>query len=232
MGSCRDVVRCAVTFSEGTLIEGIDAFGLIDRDYWPEEYFSALPEKVYALDAHEVESLLCARQVFLAVASHLGKTKESAEDAYQEFILQAKEKFNEGLALKQISQRFRKRCEHLLRNSVNSLSTSGSKEEVRTAHIQDMSPSNWPVSPETIYDEESARIQQAIAGDEDTFFRLLPGKVYFSLLVRQLDVTKKRYFELVVNALCSSQSQPLFGLGDELRRVFHSLLPAPLSKAP
>lgn len=66
--SCENVVKCTAVFAESSLVVGVQAIGVVDRDYWPVEFLQALPSQVRPLPVHEVENLFCISGVFAAVA--------------------------------------------------------------------------------------------------------------------------------------------------------------------
>lgn len=66
VGSCEDVIKCVEVFNDNPVVNGLNAIGLIDRDYWPEEYFNSIPSEVHVLPVHEVESLICVKGVFFS----------------------------------------------------------------------------------------------------------------------------------------------------------------------
>jgi len=86
VGSCRDVIKCTTAFSESSILSGVTAIGIIDSDYWPESFLSSLPSGINILPFHEIESLLCHKPVFLALARHMGKNANEANQIYIEFI--------------------------------------------------------------------------------------------------------------------------------------------------
>jgi len=63
VGASSDVVRCAVSFGRSDLVAGLDAIGIVDRDYWPDRYVSNLPAEVVCLAVHEVENFFCLPDV-------------------------------------------------------------------------------------------------------------------------------------------------------------------------
>ena len=201
------------------------AIGLIDRDYWPDLFLNSLPNGVTALPAHEIESLFCIKEMFIAVAKHLGRTDSHANTLYLEFCSEAASRFREGLLLKQISERFKTRCMEQVNRSLNSLHIEGSEADVRGNHCSALSPEKWSIAPDSIFDEEKATIEIAIQTPYESLIKLLPGKVYLGILANKLGLEKAAYVDLVVDALSAADKEPLHTLGVELRNALVGVLP-------
>ena len=223
--SCKDVIKCATTFKESNLIDGVTAIGIIDRDYWPEVFLNSTPSSITVLPAHEIEALLCLKAVFKAIASHLGINDHDIDVLYDEFCTEASSRFKDGLLLKQISERFRLRCSEQVNCSLNSLKVEGDESDVRNNHCATLAPENWNISPEVIFDEESTYIKSVLVSPFENFIRVLPGKVYFGILVKKLGLSREAYTDLISNALRSQEGDPLKLLGDNLRGIFNEILP-------
>lgn len=225
VGSCKDVIRCATTFGEAEIMAGVSAIGVIDSDYWPDIFINALPDNIYPIQAHEIESLLCHRDIFLSVASHLGREAGASAALYEDFLAESARLFVGGLYLKQISERFRTRCSEQVNIALNSLSVAGTEEEVLANHIDSLSPANWNIAPEVIFNEEKALLDQALAAPFESFLLRFPGKVYFNNLVGKLGMSKSAYIDLLSNALESSEGEQLYELGTRLRQTLSQVLP-------
>ncbi len=225
VGSCRDVIKCSSAFCESEIISGVTAIGLIDLDYWPNQFLDSLPDEVTPLPVHEIESLFCIKGLFVAVANHLGITPSEADTLYLEFSLEAATRFRDGLLLKQISERFRARCMDQVNRSLNSLIVDGSEAEVRENHCSALSSDNWSIAPDSIFNEEKATIESALVAPYDSLIKLLPGKVYFNILVHKLGLNKHSYVDLIVNALNAADKEPLHILGVKIRKALENILP-------
>ncbi|BCO09328.1 hypothetical protein GF1_17040 [Desulfolithobacter dissulfuricans] len=224
-GSGKDVVKCTSTFSESTLVFGVDAIGIIDRDYWPQKFIDALPESVSVLSVHEVENLVCVRNVFLCIAKHLGKKSEESEAAYSSFLDKAKRKFDQGLFNKQVSERFKRRCEHEFNMVLNSLNIAADINDVCTQHINAIEPSTWGVTPAAIFNEEKLALESALADNEKDFMAFFPGKVFLRDAAQQLGMTSDSYIDLVCNSLIAAEDDPLSELGALIEQELSAHLP-------
>ncbi len=225
VGSCKDVLKCVATFRENSFIEGVRAIGIIDSDYWPDQFLNSIPDGSHVLPVHEVESLFCDLELFLTISEHFGKTRERSENLYQQFLQEAAARFVGGLLHKQISERFRYRCTEQVNLALNSLSVDGNEAEVRENHRQALAPERWNISPADIFDQEKAVVISAKTAPYSTLLKTLPGKVYFGILVSKLGTTKEIYSDLICGALISAEGQPLFQLGQALRQRLDQLLP-------
>ena len=74
--------------------------------------------------------------------------------------------------------------------------------------------------------EEKARIEAALAPPYDTLLQLLPGKIYFGILVRKIGLEKEAYVDLIVSALQSKQNHQLHELGITIRAALQDYLPS------
>lgn len=225
VGACQNVVKCTTAFSDAGFVEGMEAIGIVDRDYFPDSYFESLPVEVHVLPVHEVESLLCLRPLFLAVADHLGKTLGEAERLYDEFLSEASSRFVGELRLKQASERFRMRCTDQFYQALNGLTVYDNEDEVRAAHARALEPGLWSISPGPLFDEELAVVDSAIGEGGLELLRVLPGKVYFPKLASKLGIDKSTYVELISDSLLADSGESLFSLGDRVRRCLADILP-------
>lgn len=223
LGSSTAVIRSAETFAESKLVSGMQAVGIIDRDYWPERFLDKLPDVVKPLGVHELENLLCLRSVFTAVAKHLGKAESEA--LYESFIGRAKDQFAGGFLNKQISERFRRRCENEFNTALNALSVNEDIGEMAKSHIEELNPNKWATSPTELLSEERARLEEALASDEVEFLRYFPGKTFIYFAAEALGMGRDSYVQLICSALEAEGEQSLTQLGIELEQCLCNFLP-------
>ncbi|MFP4642610.1 MAG: DUF4435 domain-containing protein [Dehalococcoidia bacterium] len=225
VGACQEVVKCTTAFSDAVFVEGMQAIGIIDRDYFPDSYLESLPQTVHVLPVHEIESLLCFRSLFVAIACHLGKPCAEAATLYEEFLSEARARFSGELRLKQASERFRLRCTDQFYRALNGLTVSGTEDEVRATHAGALEPAVWSIPPGQLFDEELAVVDSAIGTSESELLRVLPGKVYFPLLVRKLGIDKSTYVDLLSDSLLAEEGDSLVELGQQVREILAGILP-------
>ena len=226
VGSCRDVIRCTTSFRNNRLLANVTAIGIIDRDYWPDNFIEALPDGLNTLPVHEIESLFCYRTVFEAVAAHLGKQKPEADALYNEFLAEAKRKFDGAFLTKQISERFRARCEAQVRDRLNDLEIDADLVKVKANHCGALSQPIMDINlAGKIFDEESKRVEQALAGTEKEFLVVLPGKAYWGILTEKLGLEKSTYTDLIIDALRADDEADLSALGKSIRQKLEKIIP-------
>ena len=226
VGSCRDVIQCAQAFSRPEVIIGMNALGIIDRDYWPQEFLESLPDNVFVLEAQEVESLLCNREISGAIAEHLGLKADAYAEQYDSFLETTAARFTAGLKHKQISERFKRRIEGKLNGALNGLHVADSAEETKESHKGIFDAQLWPASPSDVFDEEAELIECALEAPFEDLLRFLPGKVYLPDLCKVLGMSKVAYVDLVARALEAEVDSNIGVLGQTIRAELSNLLPA------
>jgi hypothetical protein len=89
-GSCDKVIEATKAMRADNRLHHVDARGIVDRDYRSDEEVEALAARgIGTLKVAEIENLLCAIPVVRAVASHLGRDPDSAEDTAKELVFDA-----------------------------------------------------------------------------------------------------------------------------------------------
>ncbi len=227
VGSCRDVVETVTRFADTKLVVGLTAIGVIDRDYWPDDYLNSLDGSISVLPVHEIENLLLLEGIFTAVAKHLGKSE--TDQLYNKFIQYVKSKFKENseLLIYQVSERFKRRAESEFFSAINGLKPQSSTEETRDLYAHRLTPSNWQTPPVDLFQTEQKIIEEALDGPVDKFLKVLPGKVFFGDIEKFLGIDRTAYVDLVCAALkVTDYSQnSLHALGKQIENALESLLP-------
>ena len=177
------------------------------------------------LPYHEVECLLCREQILSAVAAHLGSSGTQIETQYQEFVTRAKAKSRGGFLNKQMSERFRRRCEFATEAVLNGLKLDEHIEVLETQHVAALDPSVWSVPATVIFREERQRFEQALTGAFEECLKVLPGKEFLGLAAEAVGMERDAYVGLICSALSSSDNS-LRELGSELEVQLISILPA------
>ena len=111
VGTCTDVRNATRSFGNSRLVEGVEAIGIVDRDYWPSRQISALGRDVLVLPVHEIESLYCLEAVFRALAHYLAVPFSEIDIKYDEFLAAMRSHFAGPVLAKQVSERFKRRME-------------------------------------------------------------------------------------------------------------------------
>lgn len=226
VGSCRDVIKCTDAFSNSTIVQGMRAIGIVDRDYWPDTFLNSLSDSVHVLPAHEIESLLCHKTIFLAVSKHLGKTEEESEKFYDEFLNEAAGRFIGTLKNKQVLERFKIRCMDQFQRALNALKVQESDAATHQNNEEELDPSKWATHPMEIMNTERNIIDVALSNPDEHLVRVLPGKVYWPLLSNKLGLSKDTYIKLIVDALVANDTSPLSSIRNDLRAAMNKLMPA------
>jgi len=228
VGSCRDVVETVARFADTKLVVGLTAIGVVDRDYWPDNYLNSFDDSIHVLPVHEIENLLLLKGIFTAVAKHLGKSETN--QLYDEFIQYAKSKFkgNGELLIYQVSERFKRRAESEFFSAINGLKPESSTEETRNLYAQRLTPSNWQTSPVDLFQTEQKIIEEALDGPVDKFLKVLPGKVFFADIEKFLGIDRTAYVGLICAALkvTDDSQDSLHGLGKQIENTLEPILPS------
>ncbi len=233
VGSCSDVIKCVEVFNSNPVLNGVNAIGLIDRDYWPDDYLSSLPPSVHVLPLHEVESILCSKGVFEAVSKHVGLEQSEIDEKYNEFIAGAKSRFNDLLINKQILERVKRKTELQIIGVLNRLTPDSDCQQLKDNYTRALNVINWSFSPDEFFDDESNLVRSSLNSTDEEFLKIFPGKTIYSLAAEKVGVTVDRYFSLISTALNISDKlsrQPefsagLIGLKTDLIRAIEGILP-------
>ncbi len=225
VGSCSEVIQCTIAFGNSKIISGVSSLGIIDRDYWPDDYLTSLPAEVHCLPLHEIENLYCLRGVFEAIGNHLSISPQQIGDKYNEFLRKAKSIFKDGLLCKQVSERFKKRHERQFFTLLNTLRMSDDLDQLKLQYLEAMKSENWAVDPNVVFDEESKRVQDSLVTDEE-FLKIMPGKSFYSIAADELGLTISRYKELIHSSLTAEEGSELWKTGQSIQQTFESYLPS------
>lgn len=228
VGSCSRVEQCVEVFNTGRVVKGGEAIGIIDRDYFPEAYFSALPAGVYPLKVHEIENLFCLPAVFGAVGKHLQIPDQEISTRYERFLESARTVFRGGGLYRQILERAKRFAEIQNRRLLNAVASHADLSVVKANFIGAFNPENWGYNAAAVFEEEERTVRNAVNGPADEFLRVLPGKDYLNIAAGELGMLPGRYIDLVISSLKhrgepnSSKAQ----LHDELESAFADYLPS------
>ena len=149
-----------------------------------------------------------------------------SEELYREFLNEAAAQFTGKLKNKQVSERFKNRCADQFNRALNALRVQESDVSMRQNHEEELNPSKWATPPQDIMDAELTIVDLAVSSPDEHLIRVLPGKVYWSLLIRKLGLSRDAYIGLIVDALVANDSSPLSSLRDKLREVMDEFMPA------
>jgi ABC-type lipoprotein export system ATPase subunit len=228
VGSCDNVIRCVQAFNEARLVTSVECIGTIDRDYWPDSYLDSLPDAVHALPFHEIESLLSTRGVFAAVATHQGVSK-GVDDRYDAGLLESRQTFVGGKLCKQVSERFKRRCEIAALSVLSGLKQSDTLSDLEVLHVNAVAELHRKIQADTIFREERETIEDALSGTDQTFLKILPGKGALGALSKKLNLTIEGYVKLIKSGLEAKPDSDLYVFGQHLDHALKPFLPNRMS---
>jgi len=226
--SCEDVIRCVVALKGSRVAASLEAIGIIDRDYRPDRFIKALPDGVWPLPCHEVESLLAAPAVVAAVAAHVGASFD--KDSYMTSLrdsVSPDQRHRVGI------RRWRVSVEPLMQGLASTVGGSDLSLEELAAQLPTLlDPTKWPFDPVQILQDEKAVVENALdAGTAGDLLAVVPGKQLVALAARACGLAQGRYEELVCTALVSTQMS-MRTLQAELAAALSGMLPPRQARAP
>lgn len=224
VGPSSDVVRCTVAFGKDKVVQGGEALGVIDRDYWPDTYLDALPNSVWVLGVHELENLYCLEAVYRALGEHLCIERSQLDGRYAEFRRRGRGQFSGMLLNKQISERFKQRCSGAFERHMHQAQILEDVTGMAASHADAARASGWQVPPEDIFEQERLLVQSALDGSDAEFHRVLPGKVLLTMAATTLGITAERYHGIICAAL-SGKHENLQPAGQKIEAALAEHLP-------
>jgi hypothetical protein len=148
-----------------------------------------------------VECLLCREKLFRAVGTHLGRSGAEVDRLYQSFVARAKSKCVGGFLHKQISERFRRRCEYATDAVLNALGLDEDIIVLEQKHVAALDPTAWPVPAAEIFKEERQKIEDALATNFEECLKLIPAKEFLHLAAEAIGMDRNAYVKLICSAL-------------------------------
>jgi energy-coupling factor transporter ATP-binding protein EcfA2 len=205
VGSSEVVKRCVQVLKSGLPIKNAQPVGIVDRDYWDDATLKAFrDEGLHVLDVHELESLLCIKSAYLAVAAYLNVP--NAEGTYEDALAKAKNAFQGAAREKQVLERAKRAAESKLLGLLNTVAPAASATAVKTSFVAALDHRNWGFDPSAVFDDAERTVAGALAGPPEQFLRILPGKTYLGHFAQSLGVSASRYLELIVSLLSAPES--------------------------
>ncbi len=206
VGSCEDVRQCVSAFRVERITTGIEAFGYIDRDGWPDEYLNSDPNiKVHPVS--EIEGYLCLEPVFKALGVYNGLNESETATRYNAFLSGAKDHIKGIVLNKEILNRAKKRVEMDQKALLNPIKPHVEIEELRRTFQSAMPSGGWNNYFATVFAEEEARISASHSGSTTEFIRDFPAKSYYSQAADQLNLTPDAMIRTLGLALKLSEKE-------------------------
>jgi ABC-type cobalamin/Fe3+-siderophores transport system ATPase subunit len=223
IGSNEMVIRATGVLRGTNLVVGLDAIGIVDRDFHSDESLAALPEGVTALQVHEIESLYCLPTVVHSVARHLGKAASFTEIEYLAWLRSKVSPLQRNVV---VIERWKRQVEGPLLALIGDVQARAEDMETLISdvpHVFDQS--RWDFSPGEILSAERALVEEKVASRTATdFLAYMPGKSLISLASERVGFDKDDYRQLVNSALAGDDER-LAQLGSELAAALEPFLP-------
>jgi len=200
VGGCNSVRECVSVFRANQVTGGLEAFGYIDRDAWPESYLnSARFVRPHAVS--EIEGLFCIKSVFLALAIFNGSDAAEAAAQFTAFAAEARSAFT-GVALnKEILNRSKLRVEIEQKALFNPIKPNPDLAALRSGFCGVAPTGGWTSYLTGVFAEEESRLNNSLSGPEDAFLKDLPAKSYFAVAAKHLKFVPEKMVETLCNAL-------------------------------
>ena len=221
VGDWNRVIRCADAVASSGIATALSAVGVIDGDYHPDTFKSALPQGTTVLMVHETESLFCIADLVLAVCKHVSQAFDATE--YRTALAAT---VSESQRHQIIVERWKRRMEPFLEGLVAGVDKRQSPVDDLIAQLPGIfDQKTWRFSPEAFLIEERDRVEAAVPGGPlADFLNIVPGKQLLPVAARLAGMSVPAYTKLVLDAL-SVQSDGLRELGREVEAALVSYLP-------
>jgi ABC-type lipoprotein export system ATPase subunit len=222
----RDAVCSATSGLKTVGVAGAEVMGLVDRDFYPDTVLGAVPGGVTVLQLHEVESILCDRDVVMNIATHLGK---NGPDVWDAFLGDVRKVFRGQTLSGVVARRVRARVGDLLDGAFSGAQVVDDLVTTRTNHSNGLAALALEAKTQSMFDEEAVRVNSALATGGQEMLAVLPGKHLLSLLPKALGLSNASELTgLVIRALAWSNApvnDPLRTLGVALEKAMSVYLP-------
>jgi ABC-type molybdenum transport system ATPase subunit/photorepair protein PhrA len=230
IGSSEIVIRATGVLKRTNLVVGLDAIGIVDRDFHSDEMLARLPDGVIPLPLHEIESLYCLPAVVEAVARHLGRAESF--DA-TDYVYWLRSKASELQINAVIIERWKRQVEGPVLKLIGEVATRASDMDALLVDLPLVfDQSRWGFSPTDILSAERALVEEKVAnGTATDLLAYMPGKSLISLASERVGLDKDAYRRLVNGALVGND-ESLARLGAELESAFEPFLPPRVAPEP
>lgn len=222
----RDSVCACVTGLKRIGVAGAEVSGLIDRDFYPDSILNSNPEGVRVLALHELESVLCDQQIVTHLAKHLGKPPTGT---WERFTSQVKQAFQGERKSHVVAKRVRTRIGDLLDGAFGHAQIEPDVRKTAQNHSSGLAALDLPKKIDDYFDEESKRVENALAGDGAEILVVLPGKHLLSILSKELGFSNSSQLtDFVIRSLDSKiaeEDKTLSRLGQNLEVALNRYLP-------
>jgi energy-coupling factor transporter ATP-binding protein EcfA2 len=221
IGPCERVLRCVDAVANSGIATGLSCVGIIDRDYYPEEFLTSLPFGIFVLGVHEVECLFCLPDLVAAVCGHVSRPFALAD--YQAAL---RATINAAQRDQIVIERWKRRMRPNLEALVSGVDKGGVTLSALPAQLPDIfDHTKWVFSPMDFLNDEETRVDTALSGSVDDFLNIVPGKQLIGVAARQTGLSPEAFTNLVCEAL-AGDSDEIKTLGSKVEAALLSSLPA------
>ena len=200
VGGCDSVRECVSVFRAGQVTSGLEAFGYIDRDSWPQSRLDSTPH-VIPHSVSEIEGIFCLEPVFLALAKHNGATSVQSNAQFSAFLSEARAVFQGPVLNKEILNRAKARVETEQKALFNPIKPNPDLSVVRAAFVAAEPVGGWATYLSTTFAAEEGRLNQSLIGSASEFLSDFPAKSYFGIAARHLKFVPEKMVEVLCSAL-------------------------------
>lgn len=206
VGGCDSVRECVSVFRSNQITGGLEAFGYVDRDSWPESHLTSHAHiKPHAVS--EIEGLFCIESVFVALARFNGSDDVQAKSQFLAFIAEARATFCGVTLNKEVLNRSKLRVETEQRALLNPIKPDPNLEAVRNAFGGAAPQGGWSKYLSVVFAEEEARLKKSLSGPVDDFLQHFPAKSYYATAAKHLKFVPEKMVEVFCNALTLRDSE-------------------------
>lgn len=222
----RDSVCAAVSGLKTVGIVAAEVVGLIDRDFYSDDVLNATASGVTVLPLHEIESVLCDKQVVAALAELLGKDPESVWD---EFLDRVRKDFRGQTMNNVVARRVRSRVGDLLHGAFSGAQVVADLTETSANHSKTLDTLDLPTKTASMFADEAKRIVDALSSGGTDMLAILPGKHLLSILASALGFNRtSELTSLVIRSLNRKQlkeNDTILVLGAKIETALLAYLP-------
>jgi ABC-type cobalamin/Fe3+-siderophores transport system ATPase subunit len=228
VGGCNSVRECVSVFRAGQVTGGLEAFGYIDRDSWPQSHLEST-SFVKPHPVSEIEGIFCIEPIFLAMAKYNGASSEQASAQFAAFLSEARVHFQGPDLNKEILNRSKARVEIEQKALFNPIRPNADLNIVRGAFVAAEPTGGWSAYLSTIFSDEEARLNRSLSSSPADFVMDFPAKAYFSIAARHAKFVPEKMIEALCSALKlkdidATKEQKLRELRDAIVPVLEPLL--------
>jgi energy-coupling factor transporter ATP-binding protein EcfA2 len=220
VGNCSAVRQSTAVFQAGNTISAANPVGLIERDFWPDEWLaSRSAEGFHVLPVHEIEGLFCLKEVAEGVALHLGLTDFLARWATFEANTTSAAIQREPV----IVERAKRHIDVALEGLANAARSNPVRAAARAAFVSTVDISRAVSDIGAAFDAEASVVDQACSGSWNDYLKVMPNKRLLGPLAQALGTHTDTYTSIVIGALKNSAAYPT--AASRIEQALQSRLP-------